>query len=58
MAFLKDLSETGKLLMKGEKQKYDGYKLSHIIKQVRKPKANVEEIINEKSNQDVVPEQV
>jgi hypothetical protein len=61
--FLKDLSETGKLLMKLDKQKCDGYKFSHIIKQVRKSKPNVyvansEEHINEKSNQIVVSEQV
>jgi hypothetical protein len=61
--FLKDLSETGKLLMKSDKQKCDGYKFSHIIKQVRKSKpnadiANLEELINEKSNQVVVPEEV
>ncbi|WP_372645188.1 hypothetical protein [Ancylomarina sp.] len=61
--FLKDLSETGKLLMKSDKQKCDGYKFSHIIKQVRKSKpntdsANSEELINEKSNQDVVLEEV
>jgi hypothetical protein len=61
--FLKDLSETGRLLMKTDKQKCDGYKFSHIIKQVRKTKPNVditnsEGHINEKSNQDVVLEQV
>jgi hypothetical protein len=61
--FLKDLSETGRLLMKADKQKCDGYKFSHIIKQVRKTKPNVditnsEGHINEKSNQDVVLDQV
>ncbi len=56
--FLKDLSETGKLLMKSDKQKCDGYKLSHIIKMVRKSKPNIEEIINEKSNQDFILEEV
>jgi len=61
--FLKDISETGKLLMKVDKQKCDGYKFSHIIKQVRKTKpnneiVNSEDIINEKSNQAVVLEEV
>jgi len=61
--FLKDLSETGKLLMKSDKQKCDGYKFSHIIKQVRKTKPNADvtnsdELINEKSNRVVVPEEV
>ncbi len=61
--FLKDISETGKLLMKSDKQKCNGYKFSHIIKQVRKSKSNTdvtnsEEHIKEKSNQDVVLEQV
>jgi len=61
--FLKDLSDTGKLLMKADKQKCDGYKFINILKKVRKPKANIEitnkeDNINEKSNQDVVPEQV
>jgi len=61
--FLKDLSETGKLLLKADKQKCDGYKFSHIIKHVRKTKPNADvtnsvEIINEKSNQVVVPEEV
>lgn len=53
--FLKDLSETGKLLTKGDKQKCDGYKFSHIIKQVRRPKPHIE-IISEKSEQAVVLE--
>jgi len=61
--FLKDLSDTGKLLMKADKQKYDGYKLSNILKQVRKPKTgnellNKEDIINEQLDQYVVTEEV
>lgn len=36
---LSDLSKTGKLLMKTSKLKSEDYMFSHIIKQVRKPKA-------------------
>ena len=36
---LSDLSKTGKLIMKASKQKSDDYMFSHIINQVRKPKA-------------------
>ncbi|RXQ96550.1 hypothetical protein EO244_02660 [Ancylomarina salipaludis] len=61
--FLKDLSETGRLLMKADQQKCDGYKFSHIIKQVRKTKPNTDNTnkgdnIKEKLNQVVVPEEV
>jgi len=61
--FLKDISDTGKLLMKADIQKCDGYKLSNILKQVRKPKTHIEitnkeDNINEKLDQHVVAEEV
>jgi len=59
--FLKDLSETGRLLMKADQQKCDAYKFCNIIKQVRKPNTentNRGDNIKEKLNQVVVPEEV
>ena len=62
-SFLKDISDTGKLLMKADKQKCDGYKLSNILKQVRKPKihldnTNKEDNINGQLDQYDVTEEV
>jgi hypothetical protein len=37
---LNDLSKTGKLIMKANKQKSEDYMFTHIINQVRKPKAS------------------
>ncbi|MCZ4693499.1 hypothetical protein DWB61_01050 [Ancylomarina euxinus] len=39
--FLSDISKTGKLVMKDNKQKSEDYMFTHIIKLVRKPKAAV-----------------
>jgi len=39
--FLNDISKTGKLLMKADKQKSEDYMFTHILKLVRKPKAPV-----------------
>ncbi len=38
---LSDISKTGKLIMKADKQKSEDYMFTHIIKLVRKPKAPV-----------------
>ena len=61
---LNDISKTGKLLMKADKQKSEDYMFTHILKQVRKPKvASVvkkktvvvkEEIITEPVTEEVV----
>lgn len=59
-----DLSKTGKLIMKVNKQKSEDYMFTHIIKQVRKPKAapvakkKIEPVVEEVKREAIVEEVV